>query len=548
MTPSYLDVGGESVLVLLHSAAEPRRDTAVLMCPPFGWDDTCSYRSRRAWAESLAAQGFPVLRLDLPGTGDSTGSARDRARVAASVAALTVAGAWLRAATGCTRVAAVGIGLGGLYACAAASGGATFDDLVLWAVPARGRAVVRELRAFARLGAGSTMPDGAVAANGYLLSAETVADLDALDLTALGPPKIARALLLDRDGLPVDEALCEALAGAAVTVAPGPGYAALMARPQESLPPYDVMARVAAWLGVAAGPGAAPPLVATVGKVALDGGYERMLTSTAILAEPAGAHAGLTAVLLNAGAIRRTGPNRMWVEIARRWAARGVPTVRVDLHSIGDAPGEDCWTGADGQFYEESYRAEITALLDTVVAQGLPARFVLIGLCSGAYWSFHVAQDDPRVVGVVLVNPLTFAFDPYAVVVRTSRVLRRVWQASGWRRLLRGRSSIANVGRVLRAAATRIVVAPRRRGLRAPAAPGFDRLRDRGVRTLLVFSPGEPLREDLAREGLFDRLDRWPNLAVRILDGPTDTHTIQPLAMQAQVHALVDAELEALIQ
>ena len=52
---------------------EPQ-DVSVLICPPFGWEDFCSYRSRLAWAQALAAErATPTLRIDLPATGDSGG-------------------------------------------------------------------------------------------------------------------------------------------------------------------------------------------------------------------------------------------------------------------------------------------------------------------------------------------------------------------------------------------------------------------------------------------------------------------------------------------
>jgi pimeloyl-ACP methyl ester carboxylesterase len=53
-----------------------------------------SYRARREWAEDLAAKAVPVLRFDLPGTGDSGGYPSDPARVEA----------WLDAIDGAARM------------------------------------------------------------------------------------------------------------------------------------------------------------------------------------------------------------------------------------------------------------------------------------------------------------------------------------------------------------------------------------------------------------------------------------------------------------
>ena len=150
------------VFALLHGSArvlEPR--TAVLICPPFGWDEICCYRSRREWAIHLAEAGYPTLRFDFPGAGDSCGSPREPRRLAAWTEAAAKAAAWMPGATGCERVAAIGIGLGGLVLCNAIAQGAGIDELVLWAVPARGAALVRELRAFAQI-----QQDGAESAAG----------------------------------------------------------------------------------------------------------------------------------------------------------------------------------------------------------------------------------------------------------------------------------------------------------------------------------------------------------------------------------------------
>ena len=135
----------------------------MLLCPPFGWEDFCSYRSRKDWAESLAADGYPALRIDLPATGDSGGDPEQPGRMAAWTTAVADAAAWLRGSTGATRIAAIGIGLGGLLACAALADGVAIDDIVLWAVPRRGRTLLRELRAFARLNATEVDAEDAIA-------------------------------------------------------------------------------------------------------------------------------------------------------------------------------------------------------------------------------------------------------------------------------------------------------------------------------------------------------------------------------------------------
>ena len=52
----------------------PRARTAaigVVLCKPFGYEAICSHRSIRAFAEALADAGFPTLRFDYLGTGDS---------------------------------------------------------------------------------------------------------------------------------------------------------------------------------------------------------------------------------------------------------------------------------------------------------------------------------------------------------------------------------------------------------------------------------------------------------------------------------------------
>ncbi len=274
--------------------------------------------------------------------------------------------------TGADVIAAIGIGMGGLLAARAAIEGAPIDELVLWGAPTRGRALVRELRAFSRMEVANvgeapadapSAPDGLIA-NGYLLSRQTIADLEALDLQELaGTGAIRRALLLSRDGLRVDEHLEPAMAGAgaSVTVADGHGYGAMTVEPQEARPPTEVFEAVERWLGEgdpAVRPGfervSRDATAAEILQLTHDGTeiserplfFERPAGRLfGILTEPAGPRRALCAVLLNAGPQRRMGPNRMWVQTARRWAARGVPALRVDMAAIGDSDGDSAEPG-----------------------------------------------------------------------------------------------------------------------------------------------------------------------------------------------------------
>src|SRR5207248_2953066 len=144
----YLNVDGAgAILTLLHRPrAERARAKAVMFCPPFGWEELCSYRRRRDWAQTLAGDCYPTLTADLPGTGDSAGSPFDADRLRAWRDAICASAEWLRATTGARAVTGVGIGLGGLLLCDALGAGADIDELVLWAAPGRGASFVRELR------------------------------------------------------------------------------------------------------------------------------------------------------------------------------------------------------------------------------------------------------------------------------------------------------------------------------------------------------------------------------------------------------------------
>jgi len=557
--PLYLRSGGDTIAAIYEPAAGQARDTAVLIVPPFGWDDQTSYRARRDWSLALAAEGFANLRIDLPGTGDSSGHARDEQLVHAWVRAVATAVDWLRSA-GAARIAIIALGVGGLVALQAITRGARVDALILWGMPVNGRTFVREFKAFGRLEQSQTgepstdTPDHELRAGGHVLTAAMITDLSELESIAMlqssGPQ---RALAIGRDGSGPDGALLKALrsSGAEVTTDPGKGWGAALARPQ-STSPTALFDTVNAWLAEAAAPavkamslsGDDSALIGDPGSrvretaVPFEGAGQQLY---AIIAEPVDRQrADLTLILYNAGAIRRIGPNRMWAEAARRWAAAGIPVIRVDVEGIGDAGGDgSAYRESDDPFYTPDLVEQARAALDLAVERGFPDRFALGGLCSGGYWAFQAALADPRVRSVIMLNPRLLFFDPRSDGERELRKLSRLFTPAGLRRIKLEKLSWKRAARLGRH------LLRRRAGSSPGATAALELLSRRGQQIVMGFSGEEPLYEELRRQFSPDGLERF---GVHVSELPYKSHTLKPMKAQEAGHRVIDAALKRALE
>lgn len=116
-----------------------------------------------------------------------------------------------------------------------------------------------------------------------------------------------------------------------------------------------------------------------------------------------------TALILNAGIVHRVGPFRIHVDLARALANQGIASLRLDLSGLGDSEvRKDLPIGMN--------RAELD-LIDAMdaVREGLGVdKFVLIGLCSGAYNAHQVAVTNQRVAGAVFLDGIAYETKKHA--------------------------------------------------------------------------------------------------------------------------------------
>lgn len=138
-------------------------------------------------------------------------------------------------------------------------------------------------------------------------------------------------------------------------------------------------------------------------------------------------------VVVNGGAQYRAGAHRLFVKLARHLASQGHAVLRFDLPGQGDSPGEPVR-------FEQSapcIRAAIDAMLQT---QPGVRQIVLLGLCDGASASLLYLDEtpDPRVTGLVLLNPWVHTDSSSAKTQVKHYYRQRLQMPEFWRKLLAG--------------------------------------------------------------------------------------------------------------
>lgn len=561
--PLYFPHDAPRLFGWLHRPTGSRSPgTGVVICQPFGYEALCGHRAVRAFAEAAAAAGVPALRFDYLGTGDSANIAGDADQIAQWLEDVRAAVDELRRQTGVTRVCLLGFRLGALLATCAATHSRIVDGLVLVAPVTSGLRYVRELRMVrmaAKLressnsladGSGdvTTAGVGSLEVSGYTLSGASLAALSKVDLDALGPPPVARILLVDRDDLPSSAEWRRSLTASAVAVdyQVMPGFVGMMlTAPQFTVLPHAMIDVVATWLAgfaertAAPAPGRDSTAVSAVSSLELgDDGSGFATAERPVRFGPDGLLFGVVTepprnerrrravVLVNSGADHHIGAGRLYVSLARHWARRGYLVLRMDLAGLGDSgtrPG-----GAANVVFPSTAIKDLAAALEFVRARYGAREVILGGLCSAAYHALRAAVEGVSVDRILMVNPLNFFWDEdssltdlqLADVVRNPGLYlqERIWSAAAWKRLVGGE---VNVGRILAVYLRRayLAVESALRGLARRLRLRLDKdlqreletVAARGVKMVFVFARGDPglellrLQGGLAIERLGDR-------------------------------------------
>lgn len=124
-------------------------------------------------------------------------------------------------------------------------------------------------------------------------------------------------------------------------------------------------------------------------------------------------------ILLNAGLMHRPGPFRLYVDLARRVASRGMMTFRFDQAGVGDGPS----VRRDAP-HEDQVAENVSATMDALTKQYGVKSFVLAGLCSGALDSHRAALRDDRVRAIVMLDGYAYKTQAFYKQLLIKKALR----------------------------------------------------------------------------------------------------------------------------
>jgi hypothetical protein len=389
---------------------------------------------------------------------------------------------------------------------------------------------------------------------GWLLSSETLHELETLDMSKLSYDKM-NVFYIHRQELAVDRKLLQSLELSAKTVEVRTSveFSGFSQDALFGVEPVQDFQAITQWV-------ASKPCEATefVSHTELASTFENTLRGEGFLEQPLFFGRGVSmfgvlcipekheyqfcVVFVSTGANHRIGSQRLTVDLARRLASQGISSFRIDISGVGDSQTRaGC---KPNQVYFLPAYEDVVQAVDAMTERGY-TDVIVSGMCSGAYLGYNAAVNDPRIKILFILNLFRFIWrdsdvftngDNIASAASLESYGQKLFRWSTWRRFLKGR---VNIKYLLRAITNRLIqkiksrfltllyrVFSPGRGANAVERDCVMMLR-RGTHINLVFSADDAGMDEVAFY-LGDRghvLRRYPGFSFRDVPGADHTFT-----------------------
>lgn len=450
-TPFYFGEDGKQLMGWLHSSelSEPTGQ-CLIICPPLGIDYINCYRSMRYIADYFALSGIPTMRFDYHGTGDSSGSNVRGNRLPDWLNSIEQCRKTITNITGCSRVGLFGVRMGASMAaiCAERS---EYDFLILWAAVEKGKRYLREMKALQRTSAFKVATNTDVLeAGGFVYWPETAEEITKIDLSTL-KPKVSNALIIPRDDLLEKHSFEEGWLSSGLNVEQLSldGSSEMLLDAHLSSVPHQSIIKIVNWVVSLNSKRNVTETVDVDNKNverynfsfsgvdlkkqhfknaqisnSKSGGKEIELEESMFRYGTEQKYFGICCkalnsenknlpkiILLNAGATHRVSSNRLYVKLSRQLSGSGFETYRVDLPGLGDSVINE--RRLEHNEYSDTSHQAIESIIDSIKLHYPDSQFIVMGLCSGAYFSFQAALRTIKdnIIESILINPLVFYWD-----------------------------------------------------------------------------------------------------------------------------------------
>jgi len=261
--PLFFGPDGDALFGCIHQPATGgvSRDLGVVLCAPFGQEYLRAHRSFVQLAARLASRGYPVLRFDFHGCGDSSGETED-GRLGRWIADAGTALDMLRERSGCSRLGLIGLRLGASVAALAGAARGDVDSLILWDPVIDGRGYLAELRGMHREmlryeyvdpQLNLSEADSTEEVLGFALPPPLRSEIEQMDLLSLATAPAERVLMLETEGADSAEGLQGHLAALMtdLELRRSTTPRVWLTEPGKGIVPLKLIESMAAWLGEA---------------------------------------------------------------------------------------------------------------------------------------------------------------------------------------------------------------------------------------------------------------------------------------------------------